>query len=650
MIMRLPAIPLITHDPFFSVWQNSDLPTGNDTTHWDGVSKALRGTITIDGVIRRFLGCGSRQRMKLVETVVTPLSTCYVQEALGVRLTLKFTSPLLLDDLDIMSTPVSYVDIAVDFIDGKSHSVFLNFSAYPSLCHTGEEQPQMRIDRFQDGTLNYAYMGNIRQAPLSSSGDNLTCGWGYLFLASQDEITDMPDVDTILLRLQKRSSTPFKTTLLIGYDDIASINYFGRLLPAYYARNGKTITQAMAEFHARHDEILRRCDEFDRMLLRDAREKGGEEYALILTAAYRQTIAGHKLVAGPEGELLFISKENDSNGCAATTDVSYPSVPLFLLYRPELVRAMCRPIFKFAKMPIWKYDFAPHDVGRYPILNGQIYAAYLRKKNDYPGITHAPYYLYPASVDAYDHRKQMPVEESANMILMLAAAGYADGDYQLAEENLDMLRTWCQYLLKYGEDPAEQLCTDDFAGHMSRNVNLSAKAFCGIAAFAMILRGCHQEEEAQVYEKKAKEFAESWLKRASVGDYTSLSFDGNGWSVKYNLVWDKLFGLGLLPESFYQKELKSYLPRMNDFGLPLDSRSSCGKTDWILWAASMAEQEDFHAFIDPIARYLRETQSRVPFSDFYDTETGYYEHFIARTVQGGLFMPLLMDKWSKERA
>lgn len=650
MIMRLPALPLVVHDPFFSIWQSSDLPTGNDTTHWDGIYKTLRGTVTVDGANMRFLGRGTSQSMKLVETVVTPLSIRYVLEGRGIRLSVKFTSPLLLDDLDVLSTPVSFVDFAVDFVDGKSHSVSLKFDVYPKVCHHGEEQPQMRLDRFSDGALNYGYMGNMRQKPLSGSGDHLTCDWGYVFMASEEEISDAPSAHVTLLRMVKESNVPFTASLLLGYDDIASINYFGRLLPAYYARSGKTITQAMAEFHARHDELLRRCDDFDRKLLAEAREKGGEEYALILTAAYRQAIAGHKLVQGPDGELLFISKENDSNGCAATTDVSYPSIPLFLLYCPELVRAMCRPILRFAQMPVWKYDFAPHDAGRYPILNGQIYAAYLRMKNDAAGITHAPYYLYPSSVDAYDPSKQMPVEESANMILMLAAAGRADGDYRLAEEHLDTLRTWCQYLLKYGEDPAEQLCTDDFAGHMARNVNLSAKAFCGIAAFADILRACHHDDEAQRYEATAKELAASWHKRAVVEDYTALSFNGDGWSVKYNLVWDKLMGYDLLPDEFYRSETKSYLRRMNPFGLPLDSRGSCGKTDWTLWAASLADAEDFHAFIDPIARFLRESPSRVPFGDLYDTETGYSERFVARTVQGGLFMPLLMDQWRKARS
>ena len=647
--MHLPAIPLIVHDPYFSIWHTSDLPTAEDCTHWDGTRKAMRGILEIDGVPRRFLGRNGRQAMKLVDTVITPMSTKYVLEALGVRLCVKFTSPLLLDDLDILSTPITYVDFDVDFVDGKEHEVALHFNILPDICHHGEEQPQMRQDFFSDGTLNYAYMGDMRQKPLAGSGDHFTGGWGYLFMATEDQLDNAPAAVDIMLHYSKTSNKPFTASLLVGFDDVVSINYFGRFLPAYYARNGKTITQALSEFHTRHNEILARCEAFDQELLKEAKAKGDEEYALILTAAYRQTIGGHKLVQGPDGELLFISKENDSNGCAATVDISYPSVPMFLMYCPELVRAMCRPVLKFAKMPVWKYDFAPHDVGRYPILNGQIYAAYLRTKNQATGITHAPYYMYPSTVDAYRPEKQMPVEESANMILMLAAVGYADGDYSLAKENLDMLRMWCQYLLKYGEDPAEQLCTDDFAGHLARNVNLSAKAFCGIAAFAMILRECGYAEEATEYENQARKIAKSWLERATVGEHTALTFNGDGWSIKYNLVWDKLFDLHLLPDEFYQREIKSYLGRMNEYGLPLDSRSSGGKTDWMLWVAAMAEDEDFHTIIDPIVRFLRETPSRVAFSDYYDTELGTYERMVARPVQGGLFMPLLMERWKARR-
>ena len=308
---------------------------------------------------------------------------------------------------------------------------------------------------------------------------------------------------------------------------------------------------------------------------------------------------------------------------------------------------MLRPILKFAKMDVWTYDFAPHDVGRYPILTGQVYGARQRAKHQAMGTIHAPYYLFPATVDAYLLNRQMPVEESADMLLMLAACGKADSKYPLAEENLPLLRQWCRYLLDFGDDPGEQLCTDDFAGHLARNVNLSAKAIMGIAAFGQILEAIGQKEEAAEYLSKARAMAKSWLSRADVGGYTSLSFHGDGWSMKYNLVWDKLLGLNLLPEDFYRREIASYIPRMEKYGLPLDSRAPYSKTDWILWTAAMADSQTFPKFVAPVADYLRESESRVPFSDYYDTQSGRYEKFIARSVQGGLFMPLLIDRWAK---
>ena len=84
------------------------------------------------------------------------------------------------------------------------------------------------------------------------------------------------------------------------------------------------------------------------------------------------------------------------------------------------------------------------------------------------------------------------------------------------------------------------------------------------------------------------------------------------------------------------------LPRINTYGLPLDSRADYTKSDWICWTARMADDAAVRtALIAPIAKELRETTSRVPFSDWYDTKTGRYVAFIARSVQGGIFALML---------
>ena len=234
------------------------------------------------------------------------------------------------------------------------------------------------------------------------------------------------------------------------------------------------------------------------------------------------------------------------------------------------------------------------------------------------------------------------------MLIMLASAWYADGSAKLSGKYMATLDKWVRYLIEYGEDPGEQLCTDDFAGHLARNINLSAKAVCGVAAYGMLVKALGDAEKGEEYIAKAKTMAESWLARADAGDHTWLTFDGIGWSMKYNMIWDKLFRLNMMPDEFYARENAWYLKVMNEYGLPLDSRSAYTKSDWLMWVAALAPAEDFGAYAAPVAKCLRESASRVAFSDWYDTETGAYQAFIARSVQGGVFMPLLMKKWAEK--
>ena len=104
---RLPAIPLITMDPYLSIWSAADRPTDVDTTHWVGEPKPLRGRVRVDGVTYRFLGLGEEAPLETTDIRVTPTSTQYTLEGAGVRVTLRFTAPLLLSDPDVLSMPVS---------------------------------------------------------------------------------------------------------------------------------------------------------------------------------------------------------------------------------------------------------------------------------------------------------------------------------------------------------------------------------------------------------------------------------------------------------------------------------------------------------------------------------------------------------------
>ena len=626
-IDRLPAVPLIATDPYLSIWMPADTMNETDSAHWCGPIKPIRGEFTVDGAAARFLGAGEAEPAEMTALSVTPTKTAFTCAFKGVELQTEFVTPALPDDWDVLSMPITLVRFSVSNTDGKAHQVRVHFTLSDRICYDGDIAPRMTGRKFVLDGANVAWRGQAQQKPLSNSGDHITIDWGYLYLASQSEISVLGNGLALDADL-----TNGEASAVIAYDDLASINYFGDFCKAWYRRNGMQITDAIRYGLNHFAELLSRCEALDARVLKDASAEG-EAYEKIIAAAWRHTFCAHKLIATPAGEPALLSKENDSNGCIGTVDVSYPSIPIFLKYSPELVNALCRPVLEFASMPVWKYDFAPHDVGRYPNVLGQVYALnHVRAEN---GDTYPYIYLYPETEDIYENRWQMPVEESGNMLIMLEAAREYGADPALANKYRALTEKWVQYLLKYGSDPGEQLCTDDFAGHLAHNINLAFKAVVGVACYSRLVNDAS-------YAEKAKEMAAGLLEKVGTNGDAPLTLDGNGWSMKYNLLWDRVLKLNLFPDAFYRNETRSYLKRINRYGLPLDSRADYTKSDWICWTATMSEERDVRdALLQPIAAYLRETASRVAFSDWYDTKTGRYEHFIARSVQGGLFALML---------
>lgn len=561
-----------------------------------------------------------------------------------VDLNLTFSAPLFMEDLDLVSRPVNYISYDITANDGKKHDVSLYLEASPRWA-LDQPYQECSSETFTDGNLVFVKSGSKEQNILAKKGDDLRIDWGYFYLAADKGNTKAAIGTSAILRDAFVSGSGLPASVsgenenakmalvsdlgntasisgkyLIGYDDIYSIQYFGQNLRPYWNNDGNaSILDMFHKADAQYGDLIERCYAFDRDLMKEATEAGGKEYAELCALAYRHIMAAHKLVKSPEGELMWLSKENNSNGCIGTVDLTYPSSPIFLCYNPELAKAMMNHIFYYSESGKWTKPFAAHDIGTYPIANGQVYGG------------------------------DMPIEESGNMIILTAAVSKVQNDITYAQKHWNTLTIWTDYLVENGLDPANQLCTDDFAGHFAHNVNLSAKAIMAIACYGMMADMLGKPDVAEKYTSIAKDYARQWMENADDGDHYRLTFDKPGtWSQKYNLVWDKILKLGIFPEEVYDKEIAYYLTKQNEYGLPLDNRETYTKTDWIMWTATLADDmETFQAFISPVYKFMNETVDRVPMSDWIWTDKPNFRGFKARSVVGGYYIKMLDNRLNK---
>lgn len=664
---RPPAVPLIVHDPYFSVWSMADKLTDENTKHWTGTEQPLTSLVRVDGETFRIMGRDRSDTPAMIQKnlQVLPTRTIYTFEGSGIRVEFTFLTPAIASDLEVLSRPVTYIVWTIHSIDGRRHQVEVYLDASAALAVNTLEQPVV-WGRFRIGGMNALRIGSAQQPVLEKDGDNLRIDWGYFYLAAPagvdgteaaarltslrasfaksgkldaaDETETGRALNTrdpgpaaglgVAIPLGTVGDTPVSRHVLAAYDDVWAMTYLQRRVRAWWRRNGATAADLLVAAEHDFSSLADRSAKFDVDLMSDLRKAGGDHFAQMAALAYRQSIGAHQMAADADGKLLFFPKENFSNGCIDTVDVFYPSAPLYLLLNPKLLIGSVEPLLEYASMPRWRFDFAPHDLGRYPRADGQVYGGGEKTEEN-----------------------QMPVEESSNMIILTAAIAKASGDLSLAQRYWPALEKWAHYLKEKGLDPENQLSTDDFAGHLAHNANLSIKAIVALGAFAQLAESMGRHEESGTYRAVAHEFARRWIAMAEAGDHYVLAFDKKDtWSQKYNLIWDKVLGLGLFPAEVTLREVTFYLAHQNAYGLPLDNRSEYTKLDWIYWTASLAEsQKDFEALIEPTWKFANESPSRVPLTDWYWTQDAKQRGFQARSVVGGLFMKMLTDPvlWKK---
>lgn len=680
--IRPPAVPLIVRSPYVSIWQPSNTLTGSWATFWTGSPKGMAGIARIDDKPYVFMGSPPNigEPMRQVSLQVTPTQSRYEMLAGGVVLSLDFLSPVEPNDLRRLSIPFGYIFAQAQSADGKSHAVSLYFDISGELASgdlktpiTWDRQRVPRRDvplvaftispsnpRLLGETNDYPSWGQVvwaadpgpnglgpnafpdtgrdmlirDNAPPNPTPSSFTMESGpdsevrpaaaahgtldnSMDLNKPRAINDYWPVFAYNFDLGKVGPAPDRPVVLVlGHVRDPAVSYLGRAVPPLWKSYWPN-WQAMLAFAFDDASAAReRADRLDHQITLDATRAGGPKYAALCALALRQAFGATEMVGTNENPWMFM-KEISSDGNISTVDVLYPAFPVFLYANPRLLRLQLDPLLEYAETGGWPKPFAEHDIG----------AAYPNASGHNNG-----------------KEEDMPVEESANMLIMVAAymryAPHAQAaDY--ARLHYNILKRWADYEVQNGLDPALQNQTDDFTGFIKSSANLALKGILGVGAMGQIANYAGNTEDAAHYSGAARDMIAKWtqLAQSKTGEHLVLAYgQDDTWSLKYNAFPDKVLGLNLIPQSVLQEEAKYYTTRMNEFGAPLDNRHTYTKADWELWTAASTDDPKLRqAIVDAIYKFADTSNFRGAFTDWYDTVSGQQVGFVARPVIGGMY-------------
>ena len=185
---RPPSVPLVTHDPYFSIWSPANHLYDSETVHWTGKEQPLHSLIRIDGKTFRLMGNkpGSMEPVKQTDVTVFPTRTIYNFKNESVKIQLVFTTPALVSNLDVLSRPITYLTWNIKSKDGKEHDVQLYFDCSGKIAVNTRDQ-SLQWDSPDVIGLRTLRIGNPDQPVLQKKGDDLRIDWGYAYLSVSDD-------------------------------------------------------------------------------------------------------------------------------------------------------------------------------------------------------------------------------------------------------------------------------------------------------------------------------------------------------------------------------------------------------------------------------------------------------------------------------
>ncbi len=662
--IRPPAIPLIVRNPYVSTWQPADGLPGTWPAFWNGSTKAMTGIARIDGIAYTFMGSpriDEKQLPAMTQTAleITPTQSHFTFQTAGVTLTLNFLSPVEPDDLRRLSVPFGYIFASANSNDGKSHTVSLYFDISGEWAH-GDTKTQVHwgketIPHEASGPQEDLSALTITPASPKVFGENNEYPmWGSAVFATaaSPALTIQAGADTIVRAAaahqgvldgtidkampraindhwpvlgfnldlgkvpatQKRSRLPF--VFVLGFVRDPAVSYLGKPVAPLWKSYWPTWQEMLRFAYDDASEALARANTLDKKVTADANRAGGPKYAAICALALRQVFGATEMVGTKDAPWMFM-KEISSDGNISTVDIVYPAFPVFLYTNPHLLRLQLDPLFAYAETGGWPKAFAEHDIGAsYPNADGH---------ND-------------------GKEEDMPVEESANMLIMTAAyLRYAPKPEatEYAKAHFKILKQWADYEVANSLNPELQNQTDDFTGFIKSSANLALKGIIGVGAMGQIAGYAGNNDDARRYQDVSRDMIGKWaqLAQSKEGNHLVLAYtQDTTWSLKYNAYPDKVLGLKLVPRATLMEEAAFYKTKENAFGIPLDGRHTYTKTDWEIWTAASTDDKALRqAIVDDVYKFANGSNFRGAFSDWYDTVSGQQVGFVARPVIGGVF-------------
>ncbi|KAI0779898.1 DUF1793-domain-containing protein [Fomes fomentarius] len=662
-----PAIPLAVKSPYVSAWlmqgQGAAL---NDAwpNFWTGTILGWAGFANVDGASYCWMGVPAVPATVFNKAVqksvqITATKTVFVMTAGPVDLTVTFLSPIEPSNLVNQSFPFSYYAISAASNDGQPHKVqvYADISGEWIAADTNLMMNWTSTTSTTTGDILTHELFLANQTPFTEKSQRVYQGSAYHSTINTVGTTYQVGADTDLRaqfinnsKLSNTLDTKFRaisdhwpvfafahdlgTVTAVTDPVVFSIGHARDPAVQYIILNGGTqnrssyfwsahpnIGDAIKIFLLDYSNALQRAGTFDSQIEADAKQIS-TDYASIVALSVRQAFGPLEITASKNGDgsydtsnVLTFVKEI-STGKVNTADAIYASWPMFLYASPDIAKQLLLPLLEYQVTSQYPHPWGVHDMGKnYPVADG-----YNDGQDD-----------------------QMPVEESANMIIMSLSYTQRSHDTSLIKQYFSLLDQWGQYLVGNALAPGYQPNSDEFAGQLVNQTNLALKGVIGIKAMAQIADLLGKSDQSSKYNSIASSYLQQ-LQLLAVGgnqQHLTLTYGAeDSWGLMYNLYADKLVGGNFIPSSMYDMQTSWYSNNINAFGIPLDSRNTYTKTDWQMFVAATVTNNHLRdQIISAVLQYASDGQNARPFGDLYDTVNGTMvpstNPFFARPVVGG---------------